>query len=277
MLSFNRHPLHPLLHLHEHHPRRRGPNGSVIRRRTATRRRRPVLVHLVYSALHEHCQPGRWKECLARVQALHQDKPFSEQLRIASRYYNPNGQPSPRPVRKHTRSKRQVSLKRGAVVLQSYYAQKYLPGGTLPTVATSSSTTSSSTTFSPSPSRSPAHRYCTAIRNHLQRTSKARRPVLTLAEGNTWRFRPREGVPITPESKGPPDRYYLEGLDMTTDIGRALFVYPMGKRGTPRELVRQVDAVEDVVDDAVEDIVEDVVEDAVEDAVEDTSDNAQSP
>ena len=69
---------------------------------------------------------------------------------------------------------------------------------------------------------------------------------------------------------------------MTTDIGRALFVYPMGKRGTPRELVRPVDAVEDVVDDAVEDvvddavenIVEDVVEDAVEDAVEDTSDNA---
>ena len=61
---------------------------------------------------------------------------------------------------------------------------------------------------------------------------------------------------------------------MTTDIGRALFVYPMGKRGTPRELVRPVDAVEDVVDDAVENIVEDVVEDAVEDAVEDTSDNA---
>lgn len=224
-----------------------------IRRRTTTSTSttgpRPPLV---YSALHVHCQPGRWKECLARVQAVHQDKPFSEQLRIASRYYNPNGQPSPRPVRKHTRSKRQVSLKRGAEVLQSYYAQKYLPGGTLPTVSsptpptptTSSSATSSPTTSSPSPSpspsRSPAHRYCTAIRNHLQRTSKAHRPVLTLAEGNTWRFRPREGVPITPESKGPPDRYYLEGLDMTTDIGRALFVYPMGKRGTPRELVRPV-------------------------------------
>ena len=251
-----------------------------IRRRTATSTSttgpRPPLV---YSALHVHCQPGRWKECLARVQALHQDKPFSEQLRIASRYYNPNGQPSPRPVRKHTRSKRQVSLKRGAEVLQSYYAQKYLPGGTLPTVSsptpptptTSSPTTSSPTTSSPSPSpsRSPAHRYCTAIRNHLQRTSKARRPVLTLAEGNTWRFRPREGVPITPESKGPPDRYYLEGLDMTTDIGRALFVYPMGKRGTPRELVRPVGTVENTV--------EDPVENTVKNTIENTSDDTQSP
>lgn len=182
---------------------------------------------LVYSALTVVCTTGKWRECVQRVRALHPEKRFAEQLKIAQTYYTPK---HPRPSQPGTattlprRSKRAVSVTVGARLLQAYYLEKFLGRTSL----------QAADVHDPDAVR----KCCSAIRHHLDRTRKTQ-PVLALDSGKTWLFRTPPHVPITPQKKhGGPDSYYLEGLDAQSEAGAKLYAHPLGKRFTPLAQVK---------------------------------------
>jgi hypothetical protein len=217
------------------------PWPPVLSKMTGSAKTRAGMA-LVYSALTIGCASGDWKACVARVRKLHPHKPFSEQLQIASTHYSPTtpsgvarsagraneGAAAAVAVVRTRRSKRQVTVAKGAQILRDYYLMKHA-GLQL------DQSMDEWADAAVSPQR--VQKACQEIRRHLRHTQKRRR-VLTLEDQNTWKYRPTPGKPITEKvTSGGPDSYYLKGLDVHSPEGKALYMHPLGKTHTPTDLV----------------------------------------
>lgn len=215
-----------------------------------TARKNTSFPPLVYSALTITCKKGDWKACVEKVRASHPTKPFSELLKLASIHYGIAGSTVSKMNKRlptKRRSRRRVSPAQGAEILRNYYIQKHLgleysEPSKLQELAELTGLNEKEDRGETAMNEHPAldsaiRKCCSSIRKHLLRTRKTR-PILTDNARNTWKYRPLPDQPVTPNTRsGGPDSYYLDGLDVTTDIGKKTYEYPLGKRNTPKQYV----------------------------------------
>ena len=186
---------------------------------------------LIYPAISIKC--STWRECVQLVQQRYPDMSYKECLVRAGDFYTKRSRSRSRKrstTQKIKRSHRAVSVTVGITILTTYYARRYLaPLGI--DITQSNIKTIYNTSESGSAQRNAIEAYCNAIRRHLEH-SRSTQKVLSAKTGKTWLFRPD----LTKKRSGP-DRFYLDGLDSTSEPGKTLFTYPFGKRRTPQSLV----------------------------------------
>lgn len=225
---------HDVYYTHQHKPTYRAlltsgfakerPAKTLTHRvkMTLKRRRTP----LKYTAKAITC--SSWEECKELVREKYPNMPLKDVLVMASDLC-PSSQGKTAPTTPK-RSRRPVSAKQGAKILQEYYTQKLLvPAG----VSLELSKKEVESAMADEEKAQAIQAYCKTIRNHLRRTRK--HTVLTIAKKNTWKYRPDPNEDITPESYQGPDKYVLEELDATHELGEELVKRPMG-RSTPTVL-----------------------------------------
>ena len=171
-----------------------------------------------------------WEECKQMVQQKYPNMSLKDVLILTSEL-------CPTSRKKHThnetpkRSRRLVSAKQGAAILQTYYTQKHLaPAG----ISLSMSKKEVEKALDSKASQHAVDTYCKAVRQHLQRTRK--HTLLRQQKKNTWKYRPDPTVDITSDTRIGPDKYILEELDASCEPGISLMKKPMGKC-TPHQYV----------------------------------------
>lgn len=196
-------------------------HGAAVRVANTSAYQWPWKTHaLVFPAIAMQCTT--WKECVALIKERYPEMSLKERMVKAKDFYT--NKPATRDAKSDTspgpkRSHRKVSPATGVTVLCDYYAHKHLlPNGIDLKQADLRALDDATLAH--------VRTYATAVRRHLERTRK----VEVLSGARTYLFRPEPHRAITATAQHGPDAYYLEGLDKTTEPGRTLHAYPLGKR-----------------------------------------------
>ena len=205
--------------LEEDPPAKRSPFMSSF-----SLQQRPPL--LCYRSSIVQCQ--NWKECLALVKRRHPAMLLKKQL-ILAKELMPKNQTKKSVSTKPKRSRRAVNIKEGRKLIEMYYSEKYLQPHDISLKSTKQELKNA---LADSEKRKALHNYCKAVRNHLKRTKKTI-VMLSKDKKNTWKFRPENENELLLQKI--PEKYALEELGDTSELGRAMMENPFG-RSTPTEL-----------------------------------------
>lgn len=188
-----------------------------------------------------------WDECKRVVADKYPDLSLKKKLMFASKLYGK------KTVKSKTQTPRRnhypVRVSTGAVLLQQYYAHKYLHPYNIQLKSTQNEYEKNM--LEPD-TKKQIELYCNAIRQHLKRSRK--HIELSVEKKNTWKFRPeftqvigdsgnkhshkhniQESSKLTNSVIYGPEKYILNGLDAETEPGLSLMRMPLG-RGTPETL-----------------------------------------